>query len=107
MLRQGDWKFIAYPGYEPQLFNIKEDPEEMHDRAGSLPEIRDRMDRSLKDSVDYEAADAEAKAYDRMEFSRWREELGEAAFRRTMVEIYPGWREEHFRLLDSWLGRNI
>ncbi len=35
MLRQGPWKIIYYHGHEqPQLFNVVEDPQELHDRAG-------------------------------------------------------------------------
>lgn len=34
MLREGPWKIIYHHGYErPQLFNLAEDPQEMHDRA--------------------------------------------------------------------------
>lgn len=33
MVREGDWKLNYYHGQEPQLFNLREDPEELHDRA--------------------------------------------------------------------------
>lgn len=34
MLREGPWKIIHHYGYDkPQLFNLAEDPEEMHDRG--------------------------------------------------------------------------
>lgn len=33
MVRQGDWKLNYYHGQPPQLFNLREDPEELHDRA--------------------------------------------------------------------------
>jgi choline-sulfatase len=33
MVRLGDWKLVYYEGMEPQLFNLAEDPGEMHDRA--------------------------------------------------------------------------
>ena len=29
-IRRGDWKLIAYVGYDPMLFNLKDDPDEMH-----------------------------------------------------------------------------
>jgi choline-sulfatase len=34
MVRRDDWKLIFYHGFEPQLFNLREDPVELHDRAG-------------------------------------------------------------------------
>ena len=33
MLRKGDWKLIHYHGFEPELFNLAEDPEETTNRA--------------------------------------------------------------------------
>ncbi|MAI59306.1 MAG: hypothetical protein CML56_10115 [Rhodobacteraceae bacterium] len=33
MLRHKDWKLIHYPGFEPQLFNLKTDAEEEHNLA--------------------------------------------------------------------------
>jgi choline-sulfatase len=33
MIRQGAWKLNYYHGQEPQLFNLAEDPYELHDRA--------------------------------------------------------------------------
>jgi choline-sulfatase len=32
-IRQGDWKLIEFVGYRPLLFNLKDDPEELHDLA--------------------------------------------------------------------------
>lgn len=31
MIRQGPWKYIAYPGFAPQLFNVDDDPHERND----------------------------------------------------------------------------
>ena len=33
MIRTGDWKLVYYAGYRPQLFNLREDPQELHDLA--------------------------------------------------------------------------
>jgi choline-sulfatase len=33
MVRCGDWKLVYYDGMRPQLFNLADDPGEMHDRA--------------------------------------------------------------------------
>ena len=33
MLRKGDWKLNYYVGFDPELFNLKEDPEELADLA--------------------------------------------------------------------------
>jgi choline-sulfatase len=33
MVRRGDWKLNTYHGQPPQLFHLREDPQELHDRA--------------------------------------------------------------------------
>jgi choline-sulfatase len=49
MIRRGDWKLVYYHGDRPQLFNLKEDPKELANRAGDpacgevLSELRGRL----------------------------------------------------------------
>ena len=49
MVRSGDWKLNYYHGFEPQLFNLAEDPQELVDRAqdptckGVRDELMDRV----------------------------------------------------------------
>ena len=44
MIRQGDWKLNYYHGLEPQLFNLAEDPYELHDLAQDPGYRRVRQD---------------------------------------------------------------
>jgi hypothetical protein len=39
MLRQGNFKYNVYVGYEPQLFNVKEDPFEINNLVDKRPEV--------------------------------------------------------------------
>ena len=68
MLRRGPWKYIAYVGYEPMLFNLTEDPDEVRNLASSRPEVVRELDMQLRKIVDYPAVDAKVKAYDRDSF---------------------------------------
>ena len=34
MLRKGKWKYVYYPEYAPMLFDLEEDPDELHDLVG-------------------------------------------------------------------------
>ena len=55
MLRRGDWKYVAYVGYEPQLFDLKGDPEEVRDLAKDSSDVVKEMDSLLRKIVDIEA----------------------------------------------------
>ena len=45
MLREGRWKYIAYPGFAPQLFDMEADPQEVNDLglSGEHAPIRTRL----------------------------------------------------------------
>ena len=57
MIRADQWKYVSYPGYEPQLFDLHSDPDELVDRAGDpdCTEVRGRCDAKLRTVVDPEA----------------------------------------------------
>lgn len=54
MLRRGDWKYIWYEGFTPQLFNLKDDPHEVSDLAldPKWHSVRADMDQALRNIVD-------------------------------------------------------
>lgn len=63
MLATGPWKLHEYVGYEPELFHLDDDPEELDDLARSPAHaqvLRDLRDR-LRAIVDPEQADRRAK----------------------------------------------
>lgn len=49
MIREGGWKYIAYPGFAPQLFDLDSDPFEEHDLGLSdvHRDIRERLHARL------------------------------------------------------------
>lgn len=115
MLRTGDWKYIAYVGQPPQLFNLKEDHEEVANSVEEAPAVVAEMDARLRRIVDYEAVDAKVKAYDRDSFSRWRAEQQKAkTYEETMARIFSGWdnlapenivpwKDEDEDRIEAWL----
>jgi arylsulfatase K len=105
MLRQGDWKYIAWAGYEPQLFNLKGDPWEMTNRANEHPDVAKEMDGKLRGIVDIEATDAKVKAYDKASFRKWRAQQSEEDYMAVMKDLYKGFAKEHQRLIDQWLAK--
>ncbi|MEM8979972.1 MAG: sulfatase-like hydrolase/transferase [Pseudomonadota bacterium] len=64
MLRKGRWKLNYYVGFEPELFDLEEDPEELCDLAQdpAHAEQRAQMERALREILDPETVDAQAFA---------------------------------------------
>ncbi len=109
MLRAGEWKYVAYPGYEPQLFHLPSDPYEVRDLHAAEPGKTREMDALLRREVDVDAVDAEAKAYDRAAFAAWRAERKEAGdYEALMAKVYSGWDglDERPDLLRSWTAED-
>jgi arylsulfatase K len=118
MFRHGDWKYIVYTGYEPQLFNVKEDPDEMHDLAKDRPDIVKEMDDMFRQVVDYEEVAARNERYNKESFRKWREEeKKQGTYEETMARIYSGWdnlsdedimpwTDEDEKLIEEWLERD-
>jgi arylsulfatase A-like enzyme len=95
LLRQGDWKYVRYVGFDPQLFNLADDPWEVHDQAAAETARTAEMDRMLRGIVDYQAVAAKVAAYDRASFRRWRAEQQEAGqYGPLMARVFSGWN--HF-----------
>ena len=63
MLRKGKYKYHYYVGYRPELFDFEANPEELHalaEDAAYKPALAE-MEKSLRERLDPEAVDAEAK----------------------------------------------
>ncbi len=64
MLKRGALKYCHYVGQRPQLFDVEDDPQELHDLAGetAYAQALVEMEAALRQMVDPEAVDALAKA---------------------------------------------
>jgi choline-sulfatase len=64
MVRKGRYKYIHYVGYEPELFDLRADPEEMRDLSSdpAYAEVRAQMYAQLCSMLDPQAVDARANA---------------------------------------------
>jgi choline-sulfatase len=63
MIRQGDYKLIYYVNDEPQMFNLKEDPDELRDLAHdpAYADILKKLKGLLREVCDPEKVDTQAK----------------------------------------------
>lgn len=64
MVRKGRWKYHYYVGFRPELFDLQDDPEELHDLAGHADraEVLAQMHGTLLSICDPDAVDRQAKA---------------------------------------------
>ncbi len=64
MMRWKNWKYVAYPGYAPQLFDMENDSIEEHDLGGrpDMSETIAACDARLREIVDPDAANRQAFA---------------------------------------------
>jgi arylsulfatase K len=106
MIRRGPYKYTAYAGYESQLFNVEDDPDEIDNLVGKDVALAAEMDRALRDLVDYEAVDAKVKQYDRDSYRAWRAGIGEEPYEQAMSEILPGWSDRERKITETWLARS-
>ena len=63
-LRHGEWKYIHHEGYEPELYNLTEDPDELLDLSGNAAVATEQRSvaQTLNDLVDTTAANNAAFA---------------------------------------------
>ena len=105
MLRHGDWKYVAYGGYEPQLFDLGSDPEEIKNLASERPDVVERMDELLLERCEYPAVDRRAKADDRESLRAYRFGADEEEYLELVDESYAeGVTENHVEQVERWLA---
>jgi len=118
MVRRGVWKYIAYVGMPPQLFNLEDDPWEVNDKSGECREKVEEMESLLRSIVDYMEVYREVEEYNREAFRRWRimhKERGD--YEKLMAKIFSGWevRDEEVKpwtaldeeVISIWLGERV
>ena len=106
MWRQGPWKYIRYAGYAPQLFNLDDDPEEIHDLSKSRPRNRPGLGFPPRKSlVDFDHADTQAKADDRHNYQTWRQPLTPQEAHEALTNAHQGhWTPDDDQHLKTWLA---
>ena len=63
MLRMGDYKYVYYVGHQPEVFDIKSDPNELQNLANdsSFKSLVDMLDNALRSIINPESVDEAAR----------------------------------------------
>jgi hypothetical protein len=99
------------------LFNVSADRDEMVDVSAANPAIAQQLhDILVKELGDMDAIDAEAKAWDKCMWSKWRGDVGQGNFSKVMdIMSNPGnrfwwvWRadpDKYMGMLTAWERSN-
>ena len=102
MVRDGDWKYTAFHGMPSQLFNVRDDPDELRDLIEARPRCAARLEALLRDHVDYERIDALAKADDKADFNAWRRGFTERGLRAELARLAPSLDGDGLAKLLAW-----
>ncbi len=115
MLRRGPWKYIAYVGMPPQLFNLEDDPWEIEDLSREEKDKVEEMNTLLRSIVDYMKVYKEVEEYNKEAFKLWRrlhKEKGD--YEELMARIFSGWNvsdeevkpwtDEDEKVILEWLN---
>ena len=101
MLRKDRWKYVAYAGYRPQLFDVERDPLELTDLSSEQPDVVNRLDADLRSIVDYDQTHRDWVAYSKEAFRQWRRQ----AMRGLHVDASYSLREhpssDYWRIMDN------
>jgi len=111
MLRKGDWKYIAFgndgtiiKNYQPQLFNLSQDPDELHNVASQNPEVVAKLDTILRSVVDYPAVDAKVKANDKALYKMYfADKFTPKDLRTKFNKAYKGFDDNDMEKINVWL----
>jgi arylsulfatase K len=103
MLRTGEWKYIAYPGFRPQLFRPDAEPDETLDYAEERPDMVADLDKRLREIVDYPSVAEKVRQYDKDAFREFRSERRAAGdYQNLMSRIFSGWDGIESEEIEPW-----
>ncbi len=119
MLRQGDYKLIVYEGAPSRLFNLADDPQELHDLVDAEPARVAQMEELLASVVDREETWRVWEEYRRHTFAQFQRQAKRGLYldssyslRKSpssdygeiMNNAFTGWDEEDEARVEQWLG---
>ena len=120
MLRKGRFKYVAYVGYAPQLYDLEDDPGELVDLAQARPDVARQFEAGLREIVDYERTHADWLAYCKSAFGQWRrqaqrglyvdasytlQDAPSSDYWAIMDNAFTGYSQDDERRVERWLAK--
>ncbi|MFW5923801.1 MAG: sulfatase, partial [Planctomycetota bacterium] len=101
MLRKGRWKYTAYAGYPPQLFDLDSDPEELNDLCGERPEVADRLHEELEEIVDIEETHTTLMDYNKNAFRQFRRQAKKGLYVDDSYGLRDNPSSDYMTIMDN------
>jgi arylsulfatase K len=101
MLRKGRYKYVAYVGYAPQLFDLEADPGELVDLCERLPDVTRRLDAELRQTVDYWQVHADWTAYCKNAFRQWRRQARRGMYVDASYALRNAPSNDYWKIMDN------
>jgi arylsulfatase A-like enzyme len=101
MLRQDNWKHIAYTGQPSQLFDIASDPGELRDLSAEKPEVVRQLDTELRQLVDYEQTHRDWQAYCKGAFREWRRQAARGLYVDNSYSLKGNPSSDYWKIMDN------
>ena len=119
MIRKGKWKYIAYPGYPPQLFDLETDPDELDNLAEAKPEIVDKLDKDLREVVDYDEVHKKWVKYCReslvqfkkdcangkINYRKWGTYIRHASYDEVIKAVYVDYKDTYKQRIEEFINQ--
>jgi arylsulfatase K len=121
MLRLGDYKLILYEGYPSRLFNVRRDPDELHDLIDAEPSVAARLQAMIDRTVDRAATYGIWEDYRRHHFAQFQRQARRglywddsyslagkpsSEYQTLMGNSFTGWDEEDEARVAAWLAQS-
>lgn len=111
MLRFGQWKYITYSDGQQvpsQLFDLKRDPEELHNVFFKFPDVTVHLGKILLSILNYPVISATVHEYNKKAFTSWRNSLG-GNYSEIIANLrwHVDWQkdaEANERAIDQWIN---
>jgi len=112
MIRQGDWKYIAfgtnppYQDYHPLLFNITQDPGELTDLSTQYPSVAQSLDTLINEQIiNYNEVDALVKKQDYAIYMSWQGDGHQTDYLQNFWEKnYIGFDKDDQVTAQAWIN---
>ena len=118
MLRKGDYKLMVYDGYPSRLFNLKDDPEELHDLIEKEPARAAELLAIIDAQVDRAATYRTWEEHRRHNWAQFQRQAKDGLYydnsyslaanpssdyRALMDNTFTGWTEKYEARVQAWL----